>query len=315
MEDPAGDPADIDLSEIMGSGNLELFKSTLANMPPDDPDIRDRVFHAARIMFGFCIPEMYGVLFETEYFPNELISSVYGDEFNEFEKFIHNIITESFVSRGDQEPNMDYILGTFKVIDENIEGGLAGYTTIDFTLEDSIDNPDYIGYPVHIPEIEFNILNLFMGRGSCPSGEHPKIFMEFVESGVSIPDIAIHEVTRIDMPRGTQCECEDSGDGCGCMMTYVTELITCNLVGKLILMGWIDTLKMLHETMPDVVMTGLDDAPNYLEKYGEQIERWKVETLVGTDTPLFEYFSDINFYGIFSQMRDFVKEVRPDLGL
>lgn len=297
----------VDVMKSVRSGDVGTFRDILANTPRE-PDYDAIICGTMGRAFGYANPDMYRVMFELGYYPKEITVSPHGEQLNGFEKFIRDIMRNPVISRGDEEPNMGYILQTFDIINANIEGGLAGYKKIHYTWEDFAGDDDYIGYPEEIPEISYNLLNIFMDNGMLPCNEHPEVFMEFVKLGVPIPAITIHEVLRTDMLREGECENPECNDpDCKSGNYYVIELIPCSTIGKLIMLGWVNTLKQLYDVMPDVVI----DADKYLDLYETQIEHWKSRIYnPATGQTVFDYFSDMNFAGILAEMRDFINSVK-----
>lgn len=291
------------IRSVVKSEDPEAFRELLKELPPE---YKRDVIRIVRSLFGFIAPDMIRIMFELEYFPTKLVPSDYDDDCNEFEGFIRNVLEHPVISYGDDdEPNMGYILGSLDVLNEHIEGGLASYSAIYFKLEDFINDEQYTGYPVEHPEIRFNLLNFFMGSGSTPCNEHPPVFLKLVELGIPIPDIAIHEANRTDMVFDGPCDCGDPE----CVKQYNTiELIACNTIEKLILLGWVDTLKQLYDKSPNIVIAGMTNAEKYLDLYEAQIERWKVE-VYEKDVTVLDYFSDIKFAEILAEMRNFIDVV------
>jgi hypothetical protein len=296
----------------MFSGDTDAFIKLLENTSPDD---HDDIICAARCMFGHINPAMYGIMFEYNYFPTKLVPSEYKEELNEFEEFIWDILREEpGIFYGEDKPNMNYILETLAVIDAHIEGGLASYITVLFKRDDYINNGYFIGYPEEYPELSCNILDIYMGNGKRPSVEFPQIFIKLVELGIPIPPTPLYFVTRSDLPRVLGCHCKNPE--CENIDSVVTEFVPCNIVEKLILLGWVKTLKLLYEILPEVVIANITNAEKYLTLYEKQIELWKIEMYEpDEDITVFDEFSSrLNFYDILVEMREFIDSISAARG-
>jgi hypothetical protein len=273
--------------KYMKSGDTDAFIKLLENT---SPIYRKYIIDAARREFGYSKPEMFSIMFEYGYFPKVLIPSKYKEDLNEFEEFIVDIAHSPFIIDINENPNMDYILGTLDVINSNIKGGLASYTRMAYKRGD---------YPVNeiteINEISYNILNIYMGAGNIPFIDDPPIFLKLVELGVPIPDSAIHMITKTDT-------------GVFTISSHLIDFIICNTFEKLILLGWINTLKLLYKVMPDIVITGLNNAKKYLDIYEAQIARWKTQRFFSSKKTIFEYYK-IDFYNILTEMHDFINSI------
>jgi hypothetical protein len=282
----------LNTDEYIQYGDIGAFRELLINTPLE---YHEDIISVVRNRFGYIRPDMFNILFELEYFPKKLDESKYGCGLDDFEQFIFYVIICPTITYIDRDLDIEYSLDNIDILNNNIEGGLASYTKVYFKRDDFIDNEHFIGYPVELPEIRFNLLNIFMSNGRRPYVEYPAMFVKLVSIGIPIPDITIHEVVPTDTK-------------------FAIELIPCNTFEKLILLGWIKTLKMIYEICPDIVIANLNNANKYLDLYAAQIERWKAEIFLEGIT-VFDFFSAnkdidiIDFNSILVEMHDFVNNI------